>query len=311
MSDEFRILSPCSRDRDSLDGQGAVRYCADCRKDVYDFARLRRRDINRLVAGGSVCGIIEREPDGVMRTADGPAWPRLVRRQFLRWIAGFASLRFAFAQPPALKAGTGGLRGVVSEAPGRPIGNARVWIGEERMAQTGALGRFEFTDVRPGRHLLSVDASGYMPQRVFVEVFAGRVVEVPSADLLLKVQALAGEIGPPPRILAAALGGVTGTITDQSGATVAHARVQVAIEAGAPIRTVSSSDLGLFLIKDLAPGEYQLRVEVPGFMRRQLNVTVGSTQNNLGQIELKVGSVGEVVEIPTSTVRRLWYRMTR
>ena len=246
-----------------------------------------------------------------MRTADEPAWPRLVRRQFLRWIAGFASLRFAFGQTPALKAGTGSLRGVVLEASGRPITNARIWIGQERMAQTGALGRFEFTDVRPGRHLLSVDASGYMPQRAFVEVFAGRVVEVPSADLLLKVQALASEISPPPRISADVLGGVTGTITDQSGATVPRARVQVATEAGEPIRAVSSSDLGLFLIKDLAPGEYQLRVESPGFMRRQLNVTVGSTQSNLGQIELKVGSVGGVVEIPTSTARRLWYRLTR
>ncbi len=144
-----------------------------------------------------------------------------------------------------------------------------------------------------------------------MEAFAGRVVEVPSADLLLKVQALAGEIGPPPQISAVALGGVTGTIMDQSGATVPRAQVQVATDDGVPIRAVSSSDLGLFLIKDLAPGEYQLRVESPGFMHRQLNVTVGSTQNNLGQIELKVGSVGEVVEIPTSTVRRLWCRVTR
>ncbi len=188
-----------------------------------------------------------------------PAWPRLVCPAVQRWIAGFASLRFAFGQTPVLKEGTGGLRGVVLEASGRPIANARIWIGQERMAQTGALGRFEFTDVRPGRHLVSVDVT--MSQRVFVEVFAGRVVEVPSTDLLLKVQALAGEISPPPRISGAALGGVTGTIMDQSGATVARARVQVATEAGEPIRAVSSSDLGLFLIKDLAPGEYQLRVE--------------------------------------------------
>ncbi len=120
-----------------LDGQGAVRYCPDCRKNVYDFAKLRRRDINRLVAGGSVCGIVEREPDGAMRTADGPAWPRLVRRQVLRWIAGFASLRFAFGQTPVLKEGTGGLRGVVLEASGRPIAGARIWIGEERMFRLG------------------------------------------------------------------------------------------------------------------------------------------------------------------------------
>ncbi len=104
MSEEFRIVSPWSRDRDSLKGEGAVRYRSDCRKNVYDFAQLRRREISRLVVAGSVCGMIEREPDGVMRTADGPAWPRLVRRQFLRWMAGVGALRSAFAQTPAWKA---------------------------------------------------------------------------------------------------------------------------------------------------------------------------------------------------------------
>ncbi len=116
---------------------------------------------------------------------------------------------------------------------------------------------------------------------------------------------------PPPRILADASGSVAGTITDQAGAVLTRARVQVATEAGAPILAVSSNDLGLFSISNLRPGNYRLNAVAPGFVRREVNVTVGSTPYNLAPIELKVGSTGEVVQIPSSPLRRLWCRVTR
>ena len=59
MSKEFKVLSPCSHDRDSLAGQGAVRWCPDCNNHVYDFAKMSRREVERLTAVGSVGGIIE------------------------------------------------------------------------------------------------------------------------------------------------------------------------------------------------------------------------------------------------------------
>jgi hypothetical protein len=53
MGGELRILEPCTRDRDSLDGQGAVRWCPDCQKNVYDFSLLTGQEIQRLTAAGN------------------------------------------------------------------------------------------------------------------------------------------------------------------------------------------------------------------------------------------------------------------
>lgn len=79
---QFRILSPCNRDRDSLKGTGSERWCPECGKTVYDFARMRRAEIDAVCASGSACGILAYQADGSLQTADPVTVPSMLRRRF-------------------------------------------------------------------------------------------------------------------------------------------------------------------------------------------------------------------------------------
>ena len=59
--------------------------------------------------------------------------------------------------------------------------------------------------------------------------------------------------------------GVEGTATDESGSAVANARVVVTNQATQVTREITSNADGYFLASDLAPGVYQVQVQLPGF----------------------------------------------
>src|SRR5688572_5610773 len=73
-------------------------------------------------------------------------------------------------------------------------------------------------------------------------------------------------------------GDIKGTILDVTGAVLPNASITVTnLETGASRRVTSDSD-GTFIILLLAPGIYELKVEVPNFAtytRRPVQVTVG------------------------------------
>ena len=217
MGGEFRVLEPCTRDSDSLDGQGVVRYCPDCRKNVYDFAHLRRDEIARLAAAGKMCAIIDREPDGVIRTADGPTLPRLVRRQFLRWASLLAALPLRFASAQRLDTGTGGIGGVVGDATG-PYLNANLSLGKGRTVSSSALGKFEFMNLTPGVYSLTVDAQGFERRQLDVTITAGKVIDVGSVSL--QVGAVMGVMVSVP----APAGSLAGVVVDSTRAYLPGAR---------------------------------------------------------------------------------------
>jgi hypothetical protein len=58
---------------------------------------------------------------------------------------------------------------------------------------------------------------------------------------------------------------VTGTIVDQTGATVPNAPVSVKNTETGQVYTAASSDAGNYTVPQLPLGEYNLTVAVPGF----------------------------------------------
>jgi hypothetical protein len=93
-------------------------------------------------------------------------------------------------------------------------------------------------------------------------------------------------------------GQVEGTVTDESGATVADATV-TALSDSTSVATVQTSDTsGHFLFPYLTPGTYHLSVEKAGFKLTQLDrviVTVGTTLTL--RPELTVGSTDTKVVV--------------
>jgi hypothetical protein len=285
MATEFRILEPCTRDRDSLEGQGAVRWCPGCRKNVYDFALLRRDEIAHLTAAGKICAIIDPKP--TLR--------HIVRRRFLRWAAALSALPLRIASAQQLRPGKGGLRGAVADAAGAPIENANLSLGKGRTVSSSDLGRFEFMNLTPGVYSLSVDAPGFERRRLDVTITAGKVTDVGTVSWLVGTARSA-----------TGSGSVSGVVVDWSRTFLAGAQVEVRRGTGSPTAVATANDRGRFVIEDLPSGKYLVKAQAPGFRRFEKAVIVGTTRLELGELVLQVGFIGEVVEIAPepSPVRR-------
>jgi hypothetical protein len=75
--DRIEISSPCTVPWDVMKGDDRVRFCGQCRQNVYNVEALGRGEARRLIAEteGRACVRILRRPDGTVVTAD--CWARL------------------------------------------------------------------------------------------------------------------------------------------------------------------------------------------------------------------------------------------
>ena len=98
----------------------------------------------------------------------------------------------------------------------------------------------------------------------------------------------------------AATGGLTGTVTDQSGAVIAGAQVTFRNVATGIATQVSSSSEGVYSAQ-LAPGTYDITAEARGFkkfVQNHVTVEVGATPTN--NIRMGVGNASETVEVSSA-----------
>ncbi len=98
-------------------------------------------------------------------------------------------------------------------------------------------------------------------------------------------------------------GSVTGTIADQSGAGVPKAHVVVTNRATGLARETDADENGHYLITDLAPGSYDLKVTSSGFKPlTQTNLTVTANTVTNADAGLQVGALSEQVIVEAATV---------
>ncbi len=97
-------------------------------------------------------------------------------------------------------------------------------------------------------------------------------------------------------------GSIQGTVTDPSGAAVAGAKVTITGKATGSVATTTTSGSGSYSSGGLIPGDYEVKVEQPGFSTSVLTATVqvGVTAN--GNIKLAIGQASQVVEVTTAAV---------
>lgn len=91
---------------------------------------------------------------------------------------------------------------------------------------------------------------------------------------------------------------VSGLVTDPMGAVVANAEVTVTeIHRNTKVRTQSNQS-GFYLVPELVPGEYTIRVEAPGFQASVVSGLPLSTQQKATiHVVLQLGSVNEQVSV--------------
>jgi hypothetical protein len=96
---------------------------------------------------------------------------------------------------------------------------------------------------------------------------------------------------------------ITGTVTDQSGAAVPNARVEIRNTGTNEIRTVTSDGSGLFTADQLLPGQYQLSVSAPSFKSFvERGITLDGSQRAEHNARLQLGSVDQTVEVSAAQV---------
>lgn len=102
--DDVRIATPCNVRWDDMKGDGRVRFCGQCEKNVFNVANMSRADAEGLIhermKGNEVCVRLFRRVDGTILTSDCPVGLRAkVRWRLERAIVagGLIAIAAAFA----------------------------------------------------------------------------------------------------------------------------------------------------------------------------------------------------------------------
>src|SRR6476659_4000702 len=90
---------------------------------------------------------------------------------------------------------------------------------------------------------------------------------------------------------------LTGIVKDPSDAVVSGGKVKVTSLATNAIATATTSGDGTYLVVNLAPGEYLVQVEAPGFQRFERTIALELGARSRLDMTLAVGSIGETVTV--------------
>ncbi len=97
-------------------------------------------------------------------------------------------------------------------------------------------------------------------------------------------------------------GTLTGVVKDEKGAVVPGATVRVINLGTNAERTANTSDEGVYEVSQLVPGTYKVEVQATGFSKLAIdNVVVNVLQRTTINPELKVGAIGETVNVSAET----------
>ena len=92
-------------------------------------------------------------------------------------------------------------------------------------------------------------------------------------------------------------GGVTGVVTDSSGAAIADASITLTDRATNTQRTTTSNDAGRYTFANVPPGSYDLTVNKSGFRTTKTTITVSVGVTSTVDLKLEVGSMTETIEV--------------
>jgi hypothetical protein len=91
---------------------------------------------------------------------------------------------------------------------------------------------------------------------------------------------------------------IAGLLTDESGAIVQHAKVTVTQEGTGLVRTVNNSDNGEYVVAQLPPGRYSVKVEAQGFQPAVANeVSLDIAQRGRVNFTLRLGAVSQQIDV--------------
>jgi hypothetical protein len=96
--DQIRVASPCPASWEDMTGDHRVRFCGECKLNVYNLSAMGRDEAEELVRDreGRLCVRFFQRDDGSVLTRDCPVGLRALVRRGRARVAALASLAFAF-----------------------------------------------------------------------------------------------------------------------------------------------------------------------------------------------------------------------
>jgi TonB family protein len=187
-----------------------------------------------------------------------------------------------------------GVTGTVRDSAGAAVSSATVILSTasgqtEVTATTNSSGRYGFTNIPAGLHVLQVFAPGFGPSRIAnVELKAGQ-------QLIQDVGMDIGFVAP-----AGAESGqatIQGVVTDPSGAVIPGVEVSL-IRPGGATRATLTNGTGSFTLVRVPTGPYHVTVSLPGFKTLNIDGVMGGDNDTVTlSPRLVLGTIAEVVTV--------------
>lgn len=92
--DDIRVASPCPANWDEMFGDERIRFCGECKLNVYNLSGMTRREAEDLITNweGQLCVRFFRRADGTVLTKDCPVGWAAVKRRLSRAATAVFSL---------------------------------------------------------------------------------------------------------------------------------------------------------------------------------------------------------------------------
>jgi hypothetical protein len=98
-------------------------------------------------------------------------------------------------------------------------------------------------------------------------------------------------------------GTIAGAVVDASGGAIPAAKVVVTNKATNVASTLSTNEVGSFVVPNLTPGEYNVRVEKQGFKASVMSgITLDAGSNVRADVTLEVGATQQTVEVSAQAI---------
>jgi len=96
--EQVRVASPCNVDWDSMYGNERVRFCDQCKLNVYNLSEMTKTEAERLVsqAEGRVCIRYYQRRDGSILTKNCPVGLAAIKRRLSRVASAIGSTLLSF-----------------------------------------------------------------------------------------------------------------------------------------------------------------------------------------------------------------------
>ncbi len=228
----------------------------------------------------------------------------------------FFAGRLAAQEPAAGPAAnpTGALTGIVKDPSGAVVANAAVHLtdasGVSSDATTDGQGVYEFKALAPGAYTLKAEATGFAPfAQENVQITANQAQQL---NISLKIHIEPAQVEVTGQAVNQATqavpvkgptGGLTGIVSDPSGAGIPRASVRLTNAAGASYDATTNGE-GIYQLKALPAGVYTLKAVAQGFsLFTQENVQVVANQVQQVNVNLTIHIEEEKVEVTDQTTK--------